>query len=792
MRKKNLFLLLLSSIILTGFVVGFSALANTCPTDNGAGVGCLDPNNPYYCGGQCRGSQSQCPTWTPSPVCASGFSCTNFATADACGYGATCSGGYTKCGAWPNYTCIATIAPTSPCNAYDTCNNYCTGCISGYSLCSSSHVCIANITCQPGQTFNPCTGTCQGSVSVLKLGYDSVSGTSVVQSASYPNLYIPSTGYVGVGLSNPSAKLEVAPTTGYGILAGNYKIGNVATPTADADAATKAYVDSAVTGGSGTEVGYWTQNGTAIFNSNTGNVGIGITNPNSKLHISGTLETTSSSSENHYYNVLSSYLGGGTQTGTVEIVMPSGWSNTMLHIVVRGYDYTSNGAWTAVIGGYNYSTNSAWYNYSARIDGPAPFSQVRLAYDTSLGRNVILLGGVSTAWNYSTIEVSEVLATYSNITGWGTGWSLALLTSESNISASVTPTLFTYLNSSGNLGIGTTAISGKLDVKTNQQGEFYGTDTSLPAVNLLIRSAASSKALGTGSSLVFTAPAATDGTNEWGVARILGTPDNAGNSDANGALYLQTRSFYNPGVGGSWNWRTGLIIRASGNVGLGLSNPGAKLELAPTSGYALLAGSYKLGNLALPTAATDAATKGYVDSVLSGGTGSGYLSLAGGTMAGDINLNSNSLTNVGTLSASKINATTIDPLYTIKGINYSTFASSISGGVKEEYVGKIKINKKNAALGEYEATIDFNNLEEGSDLWVWHQVVEFNSDSVDVLITPYGSLAQTYYLINNNKLIFRADHPVSVSYRLIAKRFDWRKWPTKALDQETAGFIVNR
>jgi hypothetical protein len=158
-------------------------------------------------------------------------------------------------------------------------------------------------------------------------------------------------------------------------------------------------------------------------------------------------------------------------------------------------------------------------------------------------------------------------------------------------------------------------------------------------------------------------------------------------------------------------------------------------------------------------------------------------------MVGAINMGSQNITNVNTLSVSKLTATTIDPLYNIKGINYSTFAPSFAGGVKEEYTGKIKVIRSNYAK-EYEAIIDFSELEEGSDLWVWRQVINFNKDSVEVVATPYGKFAQVYYIIDGNKLIFRADKAVEISYRLTAKRFDWREWPTRAVDQTISGLKV--
>jgi len=154
-------------------------------------------------------------------------------------------------------------------------------------------------------------------------------------------------------------------------------------------------------------------------------------------------------------------------------------------------------------------------------------------------------------------------------------------------------------------------------------------------------------------------------------------------------------------------------------------------------------------------------------------------------MGGSVNLGGNNITNI-----NKLTVGTIDPLYNIKGINYSTFASAIVGGVNEEYVGRIKIS---SSVGtEYEAAIDFSKVKEGSDLWVWRKVVDFNANNVEALITPYGSFAKVYYTIEGERLTFRSDRPAEISFRLIGKRHDWRQWPTRATDQEEpASFIID-
>jgi len=224
-------------------------------------------------------------------------------------------------------------------------------------------------------------------------------------------------------------------------------------------------------------------------------------------------------------------------------------------------------------------------------------------------------------------------------------------------------------------------------------------------------------------------------------------------------------------------------IQNSG-VGIGTTNPETKLDVSGTfrntlaTTHSLLGGSGNIFVMADDTGTLYATSS---PSILGD-----YLPLTGGTMSGDINMGGNDITNV-----NKLTVITVDPLYKIKGINYSTYAPSVVGGVKEEYVGKVAINEKNQ-YGGYEEIIDFTKQKEGSDLWVWHQTVDFNYNNVEVLITPYGGFAQTYYQIEDDRIIFRSDRPITISYRLVGHRIDWRNWPTKAVDQtEQPGLIIN-
>ncbi|RJQ26062.1 hypothetical protein C4565_07540 [Candidatus Parcubacteria bacterium] len=85
-------------------------------------------------------------------------------------------------------------------------------------------------------------------------------------------------GNIGIGTTTPSSLLDVAGT-------GSFSTLSVGTPTAANNAATKGYVDSLV--GS-----VWTATSTSLYSGNSGNVGIGITNPTTKLEVVGKVRAT--------------------------------------------------------------------------------------------------------------------------------------------------------------------------------------------------------------------------------------------------------------------------------------------------------------------------------------------------------------------------------------------------------------------------------------------------------------------------------------------------------------------
>ncbi len=159
-----------------------------------------------------------------------------------------------------------------------------------------------------------------------------------------------------------------------------------------------------------------------------------------------------------------------------------------------------------------------------------------------------------------------------------------------------------------------------------------------------------------------------------------------------------------------------------GNVGIGTTSPGYVLDV---NGGARFTGTVKV---ATPIDASDAVTKSYLDSALINSTSSNaYVLKAGDSMSGNLDMTGHNIVGI-----NKLTVTTIDPLYDIDGIKYSTYAPSIVGGVKEEYVGRGEIRQ--CGVDHCSWRLDFSNQEKGSDLWVWRRIIDFQpaKQSIDL------------------------------------------------------------
>ncbi|KKU20671.1 MAG: hypothetical protein UX33_C0042G0008, partial [Candidatus Azambacteria bacterium GW2011_GWC1_46_13] len=231
-------------------------------------------------------------------------------------------------------------------------------------------------------------------------------------------------------------------------------------------------------------------------------------------------------------------------------------------------------------------------------------------------------------------------------------------------------------------------------------------------------------------------------------------------------------------IEGSFDYNNGLKVQSSGTGGSGImlknTSAGGKEFYIFSTGSANGEGAGKLAFL-------DAAvgTRMLIDG--NGNVGIGTTSPSvkldvngSARISGNLDMNGNNISGV-----NKLTVTTIDPEYTFDGKKYATYVASFAGGVKEETTGKIKLTTYNKQQTDYEYTIDFDKIDEGSDLWLWRKVIDFSKDNIEVLATPYGELAMIAYQIEGNKIIFKSDKAVEISYRLTGRRNDWRDWPTQ-------------
>lgn len=589
-------------------------------------------------------------------------------------------------------------------------------------------------------------------------------------------LSVVSTGNVGVGTTNPTAALQTTSLLGtsaatFSLLGG---AGTRMVVTDNSGTLSTQAIPTGVSSGTDRQTLYYNSGWVATSNlSNDGtNVGIGTTNPVALVHSFSTsaanyiAERISNDTTAPQFLYKKSRGSVGAQTA-----VQSG--DVILHIAGQGYDSSSyqTSATLRAFAGENWtaSARGSYLSFHTTANGGTTISEkLRITGDGNVGI------GATAPKNLLTVQtgIDDLIPALGS-----NGGKLALLNNGNygllegvigngnaflqaqRVDATATAYNILLQPNGGNVGVGTTNPSSKLTVNGDTWiGTHAYINGSLVARSTLVNDSASYLTIGGGTS---------------------------------GYTYF------------------------SGNVGIGTTNPTAALQTTSLLGtsaitFSLLGGSGTrmvvtdnsgtLSTQALPTSlpsGTAGQTLYYNGGWVAGsglynnGTNVGIGTTAPGAyrlnVSGDTNITGN-LNVTGTITANKLTVNTVDPLYRINGANYATFGASVAGGVKEEYIGRLKIENKIAK--DYEAIIDFDKVEEGSDLWVWRNVVDFHRENVEVFITPYGQFAKAYYIISGNQLIFRSDKPTEIVYRLVGKRFDWQAWPTKSDDQESLGLEV--
>jgi hypothetical protein len=135
------------------------------------------------------------------------------------------------------------------------------------------------------------------------------------------------------------------------------------------------------------------------------------------------------------------FPGGGSlasdspsQGGAFWIILPQGWTDTMLKFEIDVYEYTTPGSVSKYeVGGYTYSTGN-WYNVHASYVGdPSKARRVVFGVDGPTGRPMIALGLFADAWAYPKFVIKNFVGGYQNygLSQWATGWSTSFETARS-------------------------------------------------------------------------------------------------------------------------------------------------------------------------------------------------------------------------------------------------------------------------------------------------------------------------------------------------------------------------
>ncbi len=249
----------------------------------------------------------------------------------------------------------------------------------------------------------------------------------------------------------------------------------------------------------------------------------------------------------------------------------------------------------------------------------------------------------------------------------------------------------------------------------------------------------------------------------------------------------------------------GLIVN-TGNVGIGTTAPGAKLEIA---GQIKITGGTPGTGKVLTSDATGLASWTTSTGGMGGSGTVGYIpKFTAGTTLGDSIISESGTTITIGAGSGKINVGTVDPPYTINGEQYATYVPSMTGQ-KEETTGEVRVSchPDPSADGEgsklCSTTIDFSKVEKGSDLWLFAKTTNLknNFSKMTVLLTPSFNGKVWYEKdIKNNVLKIFASPVISdkslvdsysVSYRLTAPRFDSAKWLNTRNEAGVDGFIIN-
>jgi hypothetical protein len=383
--------------------------------------------------------------------------------------------------------------------------------------------------------------------------------TDSYASGSKTRLMINHNGNVGIGTTNPSQKLHI------------HNGGIYATPVAYAGGAdewllkTGAYNNSGwdhggikvrVSSGGQPRLSLMSFGSAETLSLYAGNVGIGIGNPSYKLHVSGTVGLTSSL----YFTNNTAYI----QTG-------SSWGNGVLNFL--------NGSTTAIT--FDVPNNRIQNNlgkYLTASSGTGEFGTLDNQSVAIVANNstkmTILSGGNVGIGTTSPTQKLDIGAGHIRLdAGYSLQWDNSherIEQSDGHLEFFVNNTESMTLDTNG-LGIGTTGPKGKLHVLDGTAGS-YSPDSEADTVVIESSVAGGISLIGTGSSSERKQKIVFGTTGDTTGAVVLYDPNNSfmsiGPTAASNFLKLLTG-----------NGTEAMRLAADGNVGIGVTNPNAKLKV---------------------------------------------------------------------------------------------------------------------------------------------------------------------------------------------------------------------
>jgi hypothetical protein len=485
---------------------------------------------------------------------------------------------------------------------------------------------------------------------------------------------------------------------------------------------------------------FFTANNPRMVVDSLGNVGIGKT-PNYLLDVAGDINFTGTLYQDGS-PFSSNVIGGG---GTA----------TQLAFFTSGTEIGSD-------------SNLWWDNTNKRIGvgTGSPASQFHITDDLQIGTDGVNRSHILTMWSENGYQSNIKLMEANNY-----GMGIRYVANDNKLyfdryQNSTSPTVsVTIQRSDGNVGIGTTGPSERLQVVGNiklggSEGDIVDADEIIGAGDLFLKSNSSEDGpieIG-GSQLNFyssglkwqidSSGILTTGSVPWG--RLTSFPTACGSGEyVTGLGSSLTCSVPAGGIGGGGT-ATQLAFFTSGteigsDSNLWWDNSAKALVLAENLDYNI----HKDG-----------------DSIaFENNTGSDCFKFGQ-----DGNLVITGCTN------SKLTADVIDPHYEIDGNTYATYVSDYAGGLKTETAGKGELDSSLVYI------IDFDELETGSDLWLFAKATDFGTDmeNLTLLLTPEGNKAELWYELSpsKNQVLIHGDKQTKFSFKFLAPRENWQDYPT--------------